>query len=42
MTIKPVRTESLQAKSINTIKYYKLDAIAPPDEDCLLHIYHNH
>ncbi|MCY7368984.1 MAG: hypothetical protein LH474_12615 [Chamaesiphon sp.] len=37
MTTTKVRIESLQAKSISTIKYYKLDAIAPPDEAYLRH-----
>ena len=32
-----VRTKSSQAKSVSTIKYYKLDAIAPPEEDYLRH-----
>ncbi len=37
MTMTKVRTKSLQAKSTSTIKYYKLDAIAPPEEDYLSH-----
>jgi hypothetical protein len=30
-------TKSLPAKSVSTIKYYKLDAIVPPDEDHIRH-----
>jgi hypothetical protein len=37
MTMTKVRTKSSQAKSISTIKYYKLDAIAPPEEAYLCH-----
>jgi hypothetical protein len=37
MTKTKVRIERLQAKSISTIKYYQLDAIAPPDETYLRH-----
>jgi hypothetical protein len=37
MTTTKVRIERLQAKSISTIKYYQLDAIAPPDETYLRH-----
>jgi hypothetical protein len=37
MTTTKPRIKSLQTKSISTIKYYKLDAIAPPDEAYLCH-----
>lgn len=37
MTMTKVRTKSSQTKSVSTIKYYKLDAIAPPDETYLRH-----
>lgn len=37
MTMTKVRTKNLQAKSISTIKYYQLDAIAPPEEAYLRH-----
>jgi hypothetical protein len=37
MTMTKVRTKSSQAKSVSTIKYYKLDAIAPPEEAYLHH-----
>jgi hypothetical protein len=37
MTMTKVRTRSLQTKSISTIKYYQLDAIAPPNETYLRH-----
>jgi hypothetical protein len=32
-----VKAESRKAKSVNTIKYYKLDAITPPDEAYINH-----
>jgi hypothetical protein len=32
MTTTKVEVESFKAKRINTIKYYKLDAVTPPDE----------
>lgn len=35
MTTTALKIESFKPKSINTIKYYKLDAIVPPDETYL-------
>lgn len=37
MTMTKVITKSLQTKSISTIKYYRLDANAPPNETYLRH-----
>ena len=37
MTTITARIKSVQANSISTIKYYQLDAIAPPDEAYLRH-----
>lgn len=37
MTMTKERIKSPQLKSVSTIKYYKLDAISPPDEAYLLH-----
>jgi hypothetical protein len=37
MTTTKVKSKRLKVKSVSTIKYYKLDAIAPPDEAYLRH-----
>jgi hypothetical protein len=37
MTMTKVKSKRLKVKSVSTIKYYKLDAIAPPDEVYLRH-----